>query len=217
MGLQEEAVLVPRDLQELRGLLVSGVRHNACREHHQIGLNPDFPFQKRRVDGYVQAPAVSCHCRLSVLFISQENDPLFPRFGVICLPETVGAYVSVQDIYIRVGILLLDFQGVLDRLTAAHARAVRPFLVAGTHTLDHDDGTRDATLARVAQPGFQIQLGDDLRAAISIAIFRGLVFAGARRDDHHSMLDRLDAVAVGNGCFEIADGSVDSCDSGVGK
>src|ERR1039458_3869777 len=76
-----------------------------------------------------------------------------------------------------------------SRLSAAHARAVRPFLVAGTYTLDHDDGARDPTLAGVAQPGFQIRLGDDLRPAVSVPVFLGLINASAGRDDHHTMLE----------------------------
>src|ERR1019366_9712063 len=110
-----------------------------------------------------------------------------------------------------------DLQSILDSLGATHARTVRPFLVAGADALDHDDRARDLTGSRVAQPGFQIQLGDDLGAVISVPVFLRLVFAGAGGDDHHSVLERLDAVAIGNGGFEMADGTFDGRDPGVGK
>ena len=217
VSFQEEAVLIPRDLQQLRDVLITAVRHDAGREHHQIGFNPDFPFQKRRVDGYVHAGAVLRHLGPAVFLVAQEDDSLFPRFGIICLPKTVGADVPVEDIHIRVGILLLDLQGVLDCLATAHARAIGPLLVARSHTLDHDDVTRNPALARIAQPGFQIQLCYYVRAAVSIAIFRGLVFAGARRDNDHPVIDRPDGLAVGNRGLETADGPLNGCDAGVGK
>ena len=79
------------------------------------------------------------------------------------------------------GILLLDDHGVLDRREAADARTVFAFGGAGTHTLDHHHLLRIER--SIAEPLFQLHLGDDVLAVVAVQPY-GLQRNGA--DGNHN-------------------------------
>ncbi|HQQ25681.1 MAG TPA: hypothetical protein PLR51_05295, partial [Methanomassiliicoccales archaeon] len=82
--------------------------------------------------------AVRGHLGHLVLRVADELHAELPSLLVHGLPEAVGPDVLVQDVDLGLGVLLLDLDGVLDRLGAAHAAAVGRLSVPGTNALDHD-------------------------------------------------------------------------------
>ena len=121
--------------------------------------------------------------------IADKLDIILRSLPVIILGKPVSPHIPEEDVDILRGILLLELQGILDRMTAADPGTVVPVFVPAAHTLDHHQAL--AIDDRFVAPGnlfFQLQLGHH-PLVLPVKVFRGLVFLGADGDDGGPVFD----------------------------
>ncbi len=133
----------------------------------------------------------------------KQNAPL-TRLLVQVFSFAVGTDVPVENIDVRIGVALFQFQGVLDGMGAAHLGAIGTRLVARPDALDENHVSRpfDAQVLLPEQV-IHFQVGDHGRVP-AIQVFGRFAFPGTRSQNRHPMVDGGFRRAGGQGAVEIA-------------